>query len=174
MRFFSIPLLFLLAACTGVPEGVTPVSNFDSKRYLGTWYEIMRLDHSFERGMDNVTATYSMNEDGTIVVINRGLKRESCEWEQADGKARFLGDRNVGSLGVTFQWPFEGGYHVMALDEEAYSYALVSGPDRGYLWLLARTPELDASVSALLVDMARELGFPVDELITVDHSAPPC
>ena len=174
MKLKTILPLLLLGACTGIPDGVTPINGFDSARYLGTWYEIKRLDHRFERGLDNVTATYSARDDGKLDVLNRGLKRDTCEWDEAKGVARFLGARDVGSLGVTFQWPFEGGYHILALDKENYGWALVSGPDRGYLWILSRTPALPAETLQMLEDKARSLDYPVDELITVKQDAPPC
>jgi len=169
-----LAFLALLAGCTEPPEGVTPVTGFEVKRYMGTWYEIMRLDHSFERGLDNVTATYTLNPDGTVTVTNRGLDRETCTWDEAEGTARFLESPDVASLAVTFVWPFSGGYHVIALDRAEYRYALVAGPSRDYLWILARTPDLDPAITDRLLDTARKLDFPVDDLIRVDHSPPPC
>ena len=83
-------------------------------RYLGTWYEIARLDHSFERGLSNVTATYELRDDGRIRVLNRGFDTSDCEWQDAEGTASFRGDPAVASLAVTFFWPFAGGYHVFA------------------------------------------------------------
>ena len=169
-----VALFWALAGCTGVPDGVEPVRGFDATRYLGTWYEIARLDHRFERGLDDVTARYAANPDGSIAVVNRGLERGQCRWKEAQGRAVFLGPRDRGSLAVTFFWPFAGGYHVFALDEEAYRWALVSGPSRDYLWILARSPDLPAPVRADLVARARALGFPVEQLIAVRHDASAC
>lgn len=163
-----------VAGCTGRPEGVAPVTGFDVTRYQGVWYEIMRLDHSFERGLSNVTATYRLREDGTIDVLNRGLDRGSCRWKEAEGRARFQGKPDTASLSVTFFWPFAGGYHVFELDHEGYGWAAVSGPSRGYLWILARQPDLSPAIRDRLVGSARRLGFPVEELILVDHSPPDC
>lgn len=174
LRACLIGLLSVLAGCTGRPEGVEPVSPFDINRYQGTWYEIMRLDHRFERGLTNVTATYDLRDDGTVGVLNRGFDREGCRWEEAKGVAEFQGERTVASLSVTFFWPFAGGYHVFALDERNYAYALVSGPSHEYLWILARRPELPVEIRDDLVQRARDQGFPVDDLILVDHSQPPC
>ena len=168
------PLLAFLAGCTGLPQGVEPVAPFDVTRYKGTWYEIMRLDHSFERGLTNVTATYGLRDDGNVSVLNRGFNRAKCRWDEADGTARFLGEPSVASLSVTFFWPFAGGYHVIALDRQDYGYALVAGPTRNYLWILARRPDLESETRDALVARARELDFPVDELILVDHSDPDC
>ena len=92
------PLLLLLlsilvSGCTGIPEGVEPVRPFDLQRYKGEWFEIMRLDHSFERGLTNVTATYTLRSDGAVGVLNKGFDRKSCRWKEADGRAVFQGDR---------------------------------------------------------------------------------
>ena len=173
----AIPLLAILAigvsACTGAPEGVEPVSGFELNRYLGTWYEIARLDHSFERGLSRITAEYSLRDDGGVRVINRGYNAEDGEWDEAEGKAYFVGDEDVGQLKVSFFGPFYGGYNVIELDKEGYQYAMVAGPDRSYLWILARSPDLDDAVLERLIAKAGELGFPVGELIMVDHESPP-
>jgi apolipoprotein D and lipocalin family protein len=164
----------VLTACTGRPEGVEPVKSFDVNRYQGVWYEIMRLDHGFERGLTNVTATYDLRDDGTLGVLNRGFDRAKCLWKEADGSAEFQGEKTVASLSVTFFWPFAGGYHVFALDQRNYGYALVAGPSHDYFWILARRPDLPAEIRNDLVAEARDRGFPVDDLILVDHSKQSC
>jgi apolipoprotein D and lipocalin family protein len=161
-----------LTGCTGVPEGVEVVTGFELDRYLGTWYEIARLDHSFERGMSNITANYSMREDGGVSVVNRGYMVADSQWQDATGKAYFVGAADVGQLKVSFFGPFYGGYNIIELDKDNYQYALVSGPDRDYLWVLSRSPELDHGVLSALINKAGELSFPVDELIYVDHTDP--
>ena len=153
--------LFFLAGCTGVPDGVETIDGFELDRYLGTWYEIARLDHRFERGMNNVTANYSLRDDGGVRVVNRGYVAGDGEWEEAEGKAYFTGDPSVGELKVSFFGPFYGGYNVIALDKDNYSYSMVAGPNREYLWILAREPELDAAVVDDLVALAASLNFPV-------------
>jgi apolipoprotein D and lipocalin family protein len=170
----AVGLAIGMAGCTGKPDGVEPVQGFDVSRYQGLWYEIMRLDHSFERGLTNVTARYTPRPDGTLEVVNRGFDPEDCEWDEATGVAEFQGDKSVASLSVTFFWPFAGGYHVFALDKADYQYALVSGPDRDYLWLLARDPALSVEIRQSLVDEARAKGFPVDDLIMVNHDPAAC
>ena len=167
MRILILLLLSVLSACTGLPEGVESVDSVEPERYLGTWYEIARLDHSFERGMNNVTANYSLRDDGGVRVVNRGYV--AGEWEDAEGKAYFTGDPSVGELKVSFFGPFYGGYNVIALDKDNYSYSMVAGPNREYLWILAREPEVDASVVDDLVALAASLNFPVDDLIFVEH-----
>ena len=162
--------LIFQSGCTGVPEGVETVSGFELPRYLGTWYEIARLDHRFERGLTNVTATYSMREDGGVTVLNRGLNTEANAWEEATGKAYFVGEPDVGELKVSFFGPFYGGYNIIELDKASYQYSMVVGPDRDYLWILSRTTELDGETLNNLVRNANELGFATENLIYVDQS----
>ena len=114
-------LVLVLAGCLGVPQGAVPVRGFELDRYLGKWYEIARLDHPFERGLTNVTAQYSQRNDGGVGVVNRGFKTADSEWEEADGKAYFVGDPTVGMLKVSFFGPFYGAYNVIALDQQAYA-----------------------------------------------------
>ena len=161
-------LAALAAGCTGVPDGVETVEGFELDRYLGTWYEVARLDHPFERGLMDVTANYSMREDGGVRVVNRGRNADG-EWEEAEGKAYFVDRSDAGRLKVSFFGPFYGGYNIVELDKEDYRYALVVGPNRDYLWILARQPDLDDATLQRLVGRARELNFPVDALIYVEH-----
>ena len=164
-------LLFLLglAGCTSVPEGVTPVTGFESERYLGTWYEIARFDHSFEDGLSRVTATYSKREDGGIRVLNKGYDAATGEWDEAEGKAYFVSDETTGHLQVSFFGPFYASYVIAELDEDNYQYSLVTGPDRSYLWILARQPTLSQDVLDELLSKAKSLGYATDEFIWVEH-----
>lgn len=172
-RIFPFVLVAALAAAfgcdTGVPEGIQPVSGFDIERYLGKWYEIARLDHSFERGLSNVTAEYSLRESGEVIVLNRGYDTSKKKWKEARGRARFLGSPDVASLRVSFFGPFWGGYHVVALDSTDYSWAIVSGPKRSYLWILSRKPTMEPELLSDLVGRARRLGFETEKLIYVDQ-----
>lgn len=164
------PLLLLsalLAGCIGVPEGVRPVADFELERYLGKWYEIARLDHSFERGLTRVTAEYSLREDGGVRVVNRGYSAATQEWEEAVGKAYFVEGEDLGYLKVSFFGPFYGAYVVFGLDREAYQYAFISGPDTSYLWLLARTPSVSDEVLHQFTEQAAALGFDTGALILV-------
>jgi apolipoprotein D and lipocalin family protein len=164
----GMALCALLAGCTGMPEGVRPVQGFELERYLGTWHEIARLDHSFERGLDKVTAQYSLREDGGVRVINRGFAG-SEGWQQAEGKAYFVESPDVGHLKVSFFGPFYGSYVVFELDKEDYQYAFVSGYNTSYLWLLARTPTVDPALIERFRARAEELGFDTSELIFPGH-----
>ncbi|HEY7772429.1 MAG TPA: lipocalin family protein [Marinagarivorans sp.] len=159
-----------LASCAGVPDNLTPVSPFDAQRYLGKWYEIARLDHRFERNLQDVTATYSLNDDGTIKVINRGFNTKKQTWSEAQGKAKFAEDRNTGYLKVSFFGPFYGSYVVVELADD-YSYSMVTGPDRDYLWILSRTPTMDESTFKALLTKAQQWGFETSALINVEHAA---
>jgi len=169
LKIFFLPFLFV--GCTGIPEGLRPVTGFEAGRYLGTWYEIARLDHSFERNLTNVTAQYSAGEGDQVLVLNRGFDKEKGKWQEVEGIARFIGDKTVGSLKVSFFGPFWGGYHVIALDKEGYRYSMVSGPSRSYLWILSREKRLDEKILADLVGKAKEWGFETEKLIFVAHDS---
>lgn len=168
MRIAWIVVLLMLTACTGLPEGVQPVKPFEVERYLGKWYEIARLDHSFERGLSSVTADYTLRPEGGIRVINRGYSSAEQKWEQAEGKAFFVKDSDTGYLKVSFFGPFYGSYVIFELDQD-YQYAFVSGPNRDYLWLLSRQPVISESLQQHFIDRARQNGFDVDKLIFVDQ-----
>mgnify|MGYP001169698779 CR=1 FL=1 len=165
----SLMCLFL-AACTGVPDGIEPVTAFDQNRYLGTWHEIARLDHRFERGLSQVTATYRTNPDGSIAVLNRGFDSEKSEWREAEGVARFVQSPDVAHLKVSFFGPFYGSYIVFELGED-YDYAFVSGFNHDYLWLLARTPQISNTLREQFLATITERGFDPAGLVWPDSSA---
>ena len=160
-----------LGACsTAAPKGVQVVRPFDAQRYTGLWYEIARLDHSFERGLSKVSAQYKLQSDVSIQVINRGFNASKKKWREAQGVAKFTGASDVGSLKVSFFGPFYGGYHVVALDSVAYQWSMVIGPDTDFLWILCRDRQLPSGVQAQLLTQARQLGVNTDALIWVDQS----
>jgi apolipoprotein D and lipocalin family protein len=164
--------LFGMTACSTMPpDGITAVTPFDVTRYAGKWYEIARMDHSFERGLSDVSAEYRLQPDGSVEVINRGFDGERQGWKQAVGKALFTGDPQRASLKVSFFGPFYGGYHVVALDPQ-YRWSLVVGPDLAYVWILARDKQLAPEVRAQLLDQAAKLGIAVDRLIWVSQTRP--
>ena len=160
----------VMAGCanTSPPPGVKAVSPFDLQRYQGRWYELARLDHSFERSMTDVSATYTPQADGSVRVVNRGFAAASGQWREAVGKALFTGAPTTGSLKVSFFGPFYGGYHVAALDPD-YRWALVLGPDTSYCWILARDKQLDAAQRDAIVARAQALGVDTHALIWVTH-----
>ncbi|MBR9786314.1 MAG: lipocalin [Vibrionaceae bacterium] len=159
----------VLLGCTAKPEGVEPVQNFELTSYLGIWYEVARLDHSFERGLSNVTAEYELREDGGVTVINRGYSKEEQRWKQAEGKAYFVDEPSTGHLKVSFFGPFYSSYIIFELDDD-YNYAFISGFNRDYLWLLSRKPKVDLVTLERFKQVAREKGFDVDELILVEQT----
>jgi apolipoprotein D and lipocalin family protein len=173
-KLLTLLFTFLLFGCMGVPDDIKVVNNVDANQYLGTWYEVARLDHSFERDLEQVTANYSKNEDGSIKVINRGYNSKTHEWEQAEGKAYFIEPANndgtyTGKLKVSFFGPFYGAYNIMVLDKPYYNYVMVCGPDKSYLWILARTPQLTYPIKQELISEAKKLGFATNNLIHVNQ-----
>lgn len=158
-----------LTGCVGLPENVKPVDHFNADKYLGKWYEIARLDHSFERGLSKVSANYSLRDDGGIRVLNRGYDAQKQKWKEAEGKAYFVKGADQGYLKVSFFGPFYGSYVVLDLDNENYQYSLVSGPDKSYLWILSRTPQMNQETLKRLVEKAAAMGFDTAKLIFVEH-----
>lgn len=172
MKKLALTLVFVLLGCVRIPESVTPVDNFKLERYLGRWYEIARLDHSFERGLTHVTADYSLREDGGVRVLNRGYSAEAGTWKAAEGRAYFVKRPDLGFLKVSFFGPFFGSYIVFGLDHENYRYSLVCGPNKSYLWILARSPNLKEDIKDKLLEKAAGAGFDINGLIFVDHRKP--
>ena len=156
--------------CMGAPEGVHPVEDFEYNKYLGKWYEIARLDHSFERGLNSVTAEYSLRDDGGLRVINRGFSSAENKWKEAEGKAYFVRGQDEGYLKVSFFGPFYGSYIVFDLDKEKYQYAFVAGYNKSYLWLLSRTPTVSNELVDEFVKRSEALGFDTANLIFVEHN----
>ncbi len=156
-----------------MPEKVIPVKEFELNRYLGKWYEIARLDHSFERGLERVTAEYSLRDDGGVAVVNRGFSPDRDEWKVAEGKAYFVNDKNEGYLKVSFFGPFYGSYVIFELDKQNYNYAFISGPDTSYLWLLSRTPRVPQDLIDNFIKRSKDIGFDVNDLIFVRHDESP-
>lgn len=169
MKIFLMVFTLLLTGCVGIPENVKPVDHFNADKYLGKWVEIARLDHSFERGLSKVSANYSLRDDGGIRVINRGYDAKKQQWKEAEGKAYFVNSADQGYLKVSFFGPFYGSYIVFELDQENYQYSLVSGPDKSYLWILSRTPQMNQEIQKRLVEKAAALGFDTSKLIFVEH-----
>jgi len=169
MTKISILLVLFLTGCVAIPENVKPVDNFKLENYLGKWYEIARLDQSFERGLTRTTADYSLRTDGGVRVLNRGYSARDNSWKEAEGKAYFVRGSDQGYLKVSFFGPFYGSYIVFELDQENYQYSLVCGPDKSYLWILSRDPKIKEDIKNILIAKAAALGFDTSKLIFVDH-----
>jgi apolipoprotein D and lipocalin family protein len=161
-------ILMLILSCSSLPEGAKAVENFEKENYLGKWYEIARLDVSFEKNLNNTSAEYSINEDGTIRVVNSGYNTKKKKWTKAVGKAKFAENENIGRLKVSFFGPFYGGYNVVALDSE-YQYALVAGSSLKYLWILSRETSIPEKVKKDYLKTAREIGYKTEELLWIEH-----
>jgi apolipoprotein D and lipocalin family protein len=172
-KVFGALLLLMVLFVSGckeykMPEGVTPIEDFKLQSYLGTWYEIARLEHKFEKGMEAITATYSMRQDGGVKVENRGFHTLDQAWRDAQGRAYFVDDPKRGFLKVSFFGPFYGSYIVM--DTDYKSYTMISGPDHSYFWILSRTPTLPKATLDRLIAKAKEAGFDTTALIYPDQS----
>jgi apolipoprotein D and lipocalin family protein len=170
IKSLNLLLISILAftSCSSIPKGAATVKPFDKQKYLGKWYEIARLDFKFERNLNNTTADYSLNNDGSIKVDNRGYNFIKKEWKKAVGKAKFAGDPNTGMLKVSFFGPFYSGYNVIALDSE-YRYALIAGKNLNYLWILSRETSIPDDVKQKYLKTASDLGYKTNELIWVEH-----
>lgn len=158
--------LILLSGCVTKPANIIPVKNFQADKYLGKWYEIARFDNSFEKGMTNVYAEYSLNQDGTIKVVNSGITPSSGKRSYATGVAKFVENKNIGYLKVSFFGPFYSAYVVFKLDYN-YKYAYVAGADKDYLWLLARTQTVPQNIKDDFINRAKALGYDTDKLVLV-------
>jgi apolipoprotein D and lipocalin family protein len=163
-----IALTVFTTGCQSIPEKAEAIKPFNVDKYLGTWYEIARIDFSSEEGLNNVTANYSLNDDGTIKVLNRGWDFAKGEWKQAEGKAKFRGARNEGALKVSFFGPFYSGYNILAIGAD-YEYAMVAGKDLDYLWLLSRTPTMPDEMKAAFLNQAKKVGYDTNRLLWVEH-----
>lgn len=174
MKTLFLPFLFALSlVLTGCadnkkPQHVTAVSDFKLPAYLGTWYEVARLDHRFEKGMEAINATYSMREDGGVRVLNKGYKTKEKEWSEAEGKAYFVEANDQGFLKVSFFGPFYGSYII--IDTDYKTYTMISGPDLSYFWILSRTPTLEKKTLERLLAQAKKVGFDTNKLIYTDQN----
>jgi apolipoprotein D and lipocalin family protein len=162
-------LIILNSCSTGIPKGATAVTNFNAEKYLGKWYEIARFDYKFEKNMDNVTATYSQNPNGTIRVDNKGYDYIKKEWKESIGEAKFVNEKSEARLKVSFFKPIWAGYNVIDIDD-GYRYALVAGSSLKYLWILSRNKEIPESIRLRFLEKAKKIGYNTDDLIWVKHN----
>lgn len=169
-RILILCSTLLIFSCTGIPDGINPVENFNLEKYQGTWYEIARLDHSFERDLENVSAQYRIKKDGNVEVINQGFLPKDKRWKKATGNAKFVESSDKGFLKVSFFGPFYGSYIIFELDKN-YQYAFVSGPDLSYLWLLSRTKTIEPELMNHFIEKVNTLGFDTDKVIWVNQDS---
>jgi apolipoprotein D and lipocalin family protein len=173
MRYSRLLLIFSFLfslSCTKTNSQMidkTTVKELDLNRYLGTWYEIARFPHSFEKNLVGVTATYSLRDDGKIKVLNQGYKNTlDGELSVAEGKAKIPDKSQPGKLKVSFFWIFYGDYNVLEL-EENYQYVMIGSSTPKYFWILSRTPQMDAATYEMLLEKARKRGYNLDKLYKV-------
>lgn len=164
----SLGTVLYLNKRSSIPKGAEAVKPFDIKKYMGKWHEIARMDYFFEKSLDNATAEYSLNEDGTVKVINTGYNYKKSEKEESVGKAVFVGDPSEAKLKVTFGGPFYSGYNVIAIDK-AYKYALVVGRNLNYMWLLSREISMPEDIKNEYLQKAKDLGFKTEKLVWSEH-----
>ena len=164
MKILVVLMMLLMASCgDGQKTNNKVVENFELKRYLGTWYEIVRLDHSFEMGCSKVYANYSRKENGDIKVVNRCVK--DGKEKSAKARAHFKnGDSSKGHLKVSFFWPFYGDYKIIYLDKE-YRTAIVDGGTTDYFWILSRSKSISSAKLLDLLKRAEEFGFDSSKFI---------
>jgi len=164
----AVALVVGLSSCVSIPKGATAIQPFEKERYLGKWYEICRLDFKFEKNLNNVTANYSLKEDGSIRVDNRGFNYLKKEWKESIGKAKFVESADKARLKVSFFGPFYAGYNVIALDKN-YKYAMVAGNDLQYLWLLSRETSIPPAIINQYLKQAQSLGYDISKLVWTKH-----
>ncbi|UEG51928.1 lipocalin family protein [Mucilaginibacter daejeonensis] len=153
-----------ISSCVSIPKGAKAVRPFNRSKYLGKWYEIARMDFKFEKGLQQVTAEYSLKDENVIKVVNRGFDPKKQEWKESVGKAKLVGDSDDARLKVSFFGPFYAGYNVIEIDLE-YRYAMVAGNNTKYLWLLSREPTMPKEVIDRYLEQAKTLGFKTEELV---------
>ena len=170
LHFLILLFAVVLNSCKTTETMIdkTVVKELDINRYLGTWYEIARFDHSFERGLEGVTATYSLREDGKIKVVNSGYKGSlKGEYSEAIGKAKIPNPQtDPAKLKVSFFWIFYGDYFVLELDPD-YQWALIGSNSDKYLWILSRTPKMEATIYTEILNDLETRRYPISKLIEV-------
>ena len=167
----SAVMIFVLGCATGAPEGLVPlklVDSVDVQRYTGRWYEIARFQHRFEKNIYGATAEYTLRDDGKIQVVNSGFKKSlDGKYTKVKAVAWVPDPAEPGFLKVKFFGLFAADYMIFGLDQKDYSWALVGNNSRDFLWLLARTPEIDNALFEQMKEIARSQGFDVDKLFKV-------
>jgi len=163
ITYISLFCLMILSGCRSTAPLYT-VGQLDVQRYSGTWYEIARITHRFEKGLEKVSATYTLRNDGKITVLNQGTKDADPEVvKTAKGVAWVPDPSKPAQLKVSFFWPFTGNYWIIDLDA-GYQHALVGDPSRKYLWILSRTKTMDDITYKRLTDIAAKAGFDISKL----------
>lgn len=159
-------ILSFLWSCAN-EDNLVVVENFEVEKYIGKWYEIARFDSRFEKNLNQTTAEYSLDENGKIIVKNRGYNFKKNKWESVQGKAKFAKNKNLGDLKVSFFGPFYAPYKIIQLDSN-YKYALVSS-GKDYLWILSREKSIPENIKTQYLNYAKSLKYNTKNLIWVEH-----
>ncbi|TDS17335.1 lipocalin family protein [Sphingobacterium paludis] len=166
-------LLLLTAVAAGttlynllkpVRSNVPVIQGFEKEKYLGDWYEIARLDFFWERNLKNVMASYALNDDRSIRVINQGYDVVKEKYKQSRGKALFVRNEDEGALKVSFFGPFYAGYNIVMIDED-YQHALVFGQNLDYMWLLSREKSMPEEIKTNYLAYAQKCGYAIEKLV---------
>ncbi|SEA36274.1 apolipoprotein D and lipocalin family protein [Arachidicoccus rhizosphaerae] len=160
--------VMLLRSMKTKPRKAEPIKDFDLYNYLGNWYEIARLDHRFEKHMTNVMASYSVNEDGNIRIINSGYQAKKDKWEKVEAVGKFRGSEHEGALKVSFFTPIYEGYNIISIDDN-YKYALIAGRNLEYLWILSREKSIPQNIKNNYLKLAELIGYNISKLTWVRH-----
>ncbi|MBQ0148954.1 MAG: lipocalin family protein [Flavobacteriaceae bacterium] len=169
LGLLAVGAVCIMNSCSvKVPNDINVVKNFDIKSYAGQWYEIARFDFKHEKDLKNVTATYTLNDDGSIKVVNKGYNYVKNEWEQSEGKAKFNGNESEAALKVSFFGPFYGGYNVVAMEPD-YENVLVFGENKDYIWILSRNKTIPQNVKDKFVAKAKEAGYDLNRLVWTEQ-----
>jgi apolipoprotein D and lipocalin family protein len=158
--------MIFLSSCSSKRNLPTTISKLYAERYAGEWHEIARLPNTFERDLIAAKATYSVNPDGSLKVINQGLK-ENGKPTSIEGTARFVNLQELGKLKVRFnRFPanlFEGDYWILDLNPQ-YTRALIGSPNRKFLWLLSKNPKDEKKDFEDFIKKANQVGFKTELL----------
>ena len=144
------------------------MDDFELERFLGSWFEIARLDNAIEKDLDNVMSQYSLNTDGTIKVINSGYHRVEQHWKKTEGIARFRHNHQKGDFSVNFLSPVYKGYNIISVDE-GYNYALITGSNLNYLWMMSRHKTIPEQIKRKYLKLASLIGFNTEALLWVNQ-----
>ncbi|OYU95606.1 MAG: hypothetical protein CFE21_10720 [Bacteroidetes bacterium B1(2017)] len=164
LKSICIALALTLLTSISMAQTLETVQNVDLTKYAGTWYEIASFPQRFQKGCHCTTATYTLSDKGYVVVENR-CNKDSLTGKESYIKGKAFVVKNTGNakLKVQFFWPFKGDYWIIDLAND-YSYAVIGHPNRKYLWILSRTPQLDQTTYEQILARVKETGFDLSKI----------
>jgi len=169
--FLALPILLIgcFADKGNIMKPLKTVNIVDLNRYVGKWYEIARYPNSFQKGCVGSRATYTLRDDGKINVLNECYDKSfSGKLRSARGKAWTVDKETNARLKVSFFWPFSGDYWIIDLGQE-YEYAVIGHPERKYLWILSRSPEMAEDVYQLIITQLQQQEYDITKLIRTEQ-----